>query len=211
MSRNRSRTTSNKSRRGHSKRITETKELRTRFLIICEGTQTEPKYFKSFRVPINVIEVNIIGLGKNPSQVVKKAKELKSQEGYEEKLDQIWCVFDRDNWSSQDFNQAIQDAYKAGFSVAYSNEAFELWYVLHFCYLNTGVNRKQYQKQLNNYLGYPYQKNSDDMYEKIEDKQKQAIKNAEKLLQQYPQTNPANENPSTTVHLLVKELNKFIP
>ena len=200
-----------KSRRGHSNRPTQTRKLRPRFLIICEGTVTEPNYFKSFRVPTNVIQIDVIGLGRNPSQVVKKAQELKTQKGYEEELDQVWCVFDRDNWTDQDFNKAIQDASNAGFSIAYSNEAFELWYVLHFCYLNTGVNRQQYQNQLDRYLGCPYQKNSDNMYEKLLDRQNQALKNADKLLKTYLQKNPATENPSTTVHLLVKELNKFIP
>ncbi|NBD33228.1 MAG: RloB domain-containing protein [Cyanobacteria bacterium] len=200
-----------KSRRGHSNRTTQNRKLRARFLIICEGTKTEPKYFKDFRVPADVIELDIIGLGKNPSKLVEKAQELKVKKGYEEELDQTWCVFDRDKWTTQDFNQAIQYAYQAGFNIAYSNECFELWYLLHFCYLDTALNSKEYENKLSHYLGHIYEKESDDMYEKLQDKQNTAIKNAEKLLKQHAQTNPAVENPSTTVHWLVKELNQFIP
>ena len=197
------------SRRGHSKRITKTKELRPRFLIICEGAATEPNYFNSFRVPTNVVEINVKGLGKDPNQLVKEAQKFSGE--YDQKIDQIWCVFDRDDSDPEQFNKAIKDANHAGFGVAYSNEAFELWYVLHFCYLDTGINRKQYENKLDKYLGYPYQKNSDNMYEKLLDRQNQALKNADKLLKTYLQKNPATENPSTTVHLLAKELNKFIP
>lgn len=114
--------------RGYSPRKVNTRELRQRFLIVCEGEKTEPNYFRSFRVPRNVIEIDIQGVGKNPSKLVNKAKQLQEQEEY----DQVWCVFDRDSWAPEDFNNAIQNAIKLGFNVAYSNEAFELWYVLHF-------------------------------------------------------------------------------
>ncbi|MDZ8088626.1 MAG: hypothetical protein RMY16_24170 [Nostoc sp. DedQUE12b] len=33
---------------------------------------------------------------------------------------------------------------------------------------------------------------------------------AKSLIKQYNPSNPVNDNPSTTVHLLVKKLNKFI-
>lgn len=198
-----------KSRRGHSKRTTGIRKLRTRFLIICQGTATEPNYFKSFRVPTNVVKINVKGISKNPNQLVNEAH--KYSEDYDQRIDQIWCVFDRDDSTPKEFNTAVQDARNAGFSAAYSNEAFELWYLLHFCYLDTALDRQQYESKLSNYLGYTYQKNSDNMYEELLDNQNQALKNADRLLKQYSQKNPATENPSTTVHLLVKELNKFIP
>jgi hypothetical protein len=40
--------------------------------------------------------------------------------------------------------------------------------------------------------------------------QSQAIKNSKRLLEQYNPPQPAIDNPSTTVHLLVEELNKFV-
>ncbi|MFB2768241.1 RloB family protein [Pelatocladus sp. BLCC-F211] len=128
--------------RGYSRRKVDVRELRKRFLIVCEGEETEPNYFRSFRTPGLVIAVH--GIGANPSRLVEKAKELHSQDEY----DQIWCVFDRDSWSKQDFNNAIQNAKVQGFDVAYSNEAFELWYILHFEYLNTGLPREEYKKKL---------------------------------------------------------------
>ncbi|MEC4985872.1 MAG: RloB family protein, partial [Oscillatoria sp. PMC 1076.18] len=121
--------------RGYLPRKVNNREVKQRFLIVCEGTKTEINYFESFRVPRTVIKVE--GVGKNPSKVVNTAKELQEREDYD--YDQVWCVFDRDNWTPQDFNNAIADAEKKGFNVAYSNEAFELWYVLHFEFLKTGI------------------------------------------------------------------------
>ncbi|MBD2454679.1 RloB domain-containing protein [Nostoc sp. FACHB-87] len=190
--------------RGYADRKVATRELNERFLIICEGDKTEPNYFKSFRVPKDVIDVR--GLGANPSKLVEKAKELKAQGDY----DQVWCVFDRDDWPKQDFNNAIANAEREGFKVAYSNEAFELWYVLHFEFLNTGLPRKDYSAKLDKFLQKKYQKNSSTIYEEIEIRQATAIKHAKNLLKQYDPPNPESDNPSTTVHYLVEELNKFI-
>jgi hypothetical protein len=190
--------------RGYSPRRVNVREIRQRFLIVCEGEKTEPNYFRSFRVPKVVIDIQ--GLGRNPSSLVNKARKLKNQEDY----DQIWCVFDRDSWTEADFNGAIRDAKVEGFGVAYSNQSFELWYILHFEFLNTGISRTDYIKRLSDLLGYEYQKNSEEIYDKIINRQTTAIKNAENLLKEYDSYNPASNNPSTTVHLLVRALNKFV-
>lgn len=192
--------------RGYSPRKVNTREIRQRFLIVCEGEKTEPNYFRSFRVPKNVAEIDIKGLGENPSKLVHSAKGLKQQEEY----DQVWCVFDRDNWTPEDFNNAIKNAESQGFNVAYSNEAFELWYVLHFEFLNTGIPRSKYRQKLTLLLNRKYQKNSETIYDELLERQPTAIRNAMNLLNQYNPPTPAKDNPSTTVHLLVQELNKFV-
>ena len=193
--------------RGYSPRKVNTRKVRQRFLIVCEGEKTEPNYFNSFRVPKDVIQIEVKGVGENPSKLVESAKDLKKQEDYA----QVWCVFDRDNWLPQDFNNAIQNAENQNFNVAYSNEAFELWYVLHFEFLNTGIPRTDYCQKLTNLMGKKYKKNSEQIYKELIDRQDIAIKNYKRLLQQYDPQTPVKDNPSTTVHLLVEELNKFIP
>jgi hypothetical protein len=188
---------------GYRERKVNIRELRQRFLIVCEGAKTEPNYFKRFRVPKTVIEV--VGVAANPSKLVQITQDLQGQDDY----DQIWCVFDRDDWTKADFNQALQAADNQGFQVAYSNEAFELWYVLHFEFLNTGIPRKDYVKKLTVMMDKPYQKNSSTIYDDLLERQEVAIRNARQLLQQYKLPNPIVDNPSTTVHLLVAELNRF--
>jgi RloB-like protein len=194
-----------KTSRGYSERKVGNRKVKERFLIVCEGEETEPNYFKCFRVPKDV-KMYIKGIGKSPSQIIEYAKQYSEDDEY----DQIWCVFDRDDWKENEFNKALKDAKTQGFKVAYSNEAFELWYLLHFQYIDTAIPRSEYKDKLTQKLGKEYAKNSQNMYELLKDKQEAAIKNSEQLLNSYKPENPAKDNPSTTVHLLVKELNKFI-
>ncbi len=191
------------------RRRVDTREVRQRFLIVCEGERTEPNYFESFRTNnrLSNVQIKITGVGQSTIKLVQEAEKLKRQDDY----DQVWCVFDRDNFPAGDFNGAISRAEKKNIKVAYSNEAFELWYLLHFNYHDTALSRSSYQQRLTKQLEFPYRKNDPKMYETLQDKQAVAIRNAEKLLQSYGSThNPANDNPCTTVHQLVKELNRFV-
>jgi len=47
------------------------------------------------------------------------------------------------------------------------------------------------------------------IYEKLLPYQEVAIRNAKRLLDSYSNIDPFNNSPSTTVHLLVEELNKY--
>ena len=90
-----------------------------------------------------------------------------------------------------------------------SNQAFEIWYLLHFHYFVDAAHRNQYEARLAKLLSHPYTKNSPTMYAELSSKQPTAIKNATKLLDEYSPRNPEADNPSTTVHRLVQELNSF--
>jgi hypothetical protein len=187
----------------HGRRINRF-ETRQRFLIVCEGEKTEPNYFKQFPLPPDSV-VDVRGIGANTLSLVREALELRR----EAKYDQVWCVFDHDSFPAQNFNAALELAEVNGIQVAYSNEAFELWYVLHFDYLNAGITRRDYITRLSKLLGRRYRKNSEAMYDEIVTRQKDAIRNAQRLLAQYTPPRPERDNPSTTVHLLVEQLNRL--
>lgn len=193
-------------RQNRSKRKVEVRDLRESFLIVCEGEKTEPNYFRAFDV-LNA-RVEVVGAGCDPLTVVERALELKQEA--EDPYDQVWAVFDRDSHPPGRFNRARELAENQGICVAYSNEAFELWYVLHFEYLNTAISRQDYIRKLSQYLGNSYAKNSRTMYELLLSRQPQGIRYAKKLLQSYNPQCPERDNPSTTVHLLVQELNRFL-
>ena len=188
-----------------------------KFLIVCEGEKTEPNYFKKFPVSTrpDIMDLDIEGVGKTSLSLVQETERLKKEKekGY---YDQVWCVFDRDfkneNFNAQNFNSAIALAKQKKFQIAYSNDAFELWYILHFEYYVSATHRDDYKKLLEDKkrLGHKYKKNSETMYKELEDKQHTAIQNAKKLLEKYDPAMTGNHNPSTTVHLLVEELNKAI-
>lgn len=192
--------------RAMKRRAVNQRAQRQRFLIICEGCETELNYFKRF--PVNA-DVKVKGEGYNTLSLVERAVEL--DEAEDGAYDQVWCVFDRDDFPVRNFNAALALAERKGFKVAYSNDAFEIWYLLHYAYCDTAIARDEYKRMLSKHLGRPYKKNDREMYRLLESRQADAIRNAQTLLNSYgPDRSPFYNNPSTTVHELVQELNKHI-
>ncbi|MEN6445653.1 MAG: RloB family protein [Candidatus Cloacimonas sp.] len=185
-------------------------------VIVTEGEKTEPNYFKKF--PVYSIEFSVIGTGMNTISLIKEAEiqvekqidKFKEKYGEEPKETIVWCVFDKDSFSDEDFGNAINKAKAKGYKVAYSNEAFELWYLLHFHYYDMALGRNDYIVKLTEHLKRKYRKNDLFMYETLLSKQEEAINNAKNLLSKYITVNPSNNNPSTTVFELVEYLNQFI-
>jgi hypothetical protein len=100
------------------KRRTGFRETRKVILIICEGEKTEPNYFSSMakHLRINAI-VEIDGTGRNTLDLVNYASDRSSED-----FDQIWCVFDKDDCSDEQFNNAIGRNGQGKICIAYSNE-----------------------------------------------------------------------------------------
>ncbi len=210
--------------RAEKKRKTEFKSKRKFYLIVCEGEKTEPNYFESLKesLPRGVLEltnIDIDGTGKNTLSIIDEAKKLKKkyEEKYLRKIDNVWTVFDKDSFPKRNFNNAINkgDNSRPKINCAWSNEAFELWYLLHFNYYNTGIQREQYQKLLEkeinksaNTSDYKYEKNSKEMFSILNQygSQETAISNAEKLESLYHDRSYADHNPCTKVHKLINEL-----
>jgi hypothetical protein len=153
-------------------RVVNVIKVRQRFLIVCEGEKTERNYFEQFRVPALVIQVE--GIGMNTQSLVNQALELRKEGEY----DQVWCVFDKDDYSIDQFENAIHQAHDNGMQVAFSNQAFELWYVLHFEFLHSALDRNAYMKKLDEHLRFEYKKNDPNMYQILLCRIETAIKNA---------------------------------
>ena len=180
------------------------KKPKQKVLIVCEGARTEPSYFKSFRV---LQDCEIVGAGSNTISVIEHALKKMEKEKYRE----VWCVFDRDSFPKSRVKTALQMAAQNKIKTAFSNESFELWYVLHFEYLDTQITRAAYCKKLTNLLHQKYEKNDASMYRLLLDKQRTAIANAKKLEGRMlpPGTCNVDSYPYTTVYKLVERLNKI--
>ena len=172
-------------------RPTNKKPLRKRFLLLCEGIETEPNYFEYFQkigrdnqtVTIQIEPLGVVGI-----TVVREAIQRKKQDNsYKE--DEVWCIFDKDakkeNNNQHNFNEAIRLAFKNELNLAVSNDAFELWFLLHYEYYQSETHRKNIIKILNKKLENKYEKNCTDMYYQLKDKQSDAIKFAKKLWNSY--------------------------
>lgn len=99
-------------------------------------------------------QIDIAGTGRNTQSLVDEA--LRLQGVYEKnntrKIDSLWVVFDKDSFPSQDFNGSIQRCNNLNVGCAWSNEAFELWYLLHFQYYENSMSRSRYKEMIETHL-----------------------------------------------------------
>lgn len=188
-------------------------------LIVTEGEKTEPLYFQSFPLhPMKVVRIkgtgtNTLSLVTETEKEMEEAKKWYFEEHGIRLKDRdicVWCVFDKDDFPDDRFDNAITRAKARDFHVAYSNEAFELWYLLHFSYISSALSRSQYGELLTHHLGKPYAKNDPCMYQVLRQYLAIAIRNAKALISCYNPHVPHKDNPCTTVFELVEYLNHFI-
>lgn len=195
------------------------RDIQVFFLIVCEGEKTEPAYFEAFprKNVMHRVVIKCENSGKKTAamQVVNKAIALKEKS--KDKYDSVWAVFDKDENTDADFLAAIKKAEEHGIKTAWSNEAFELWYVLHFIPLEASLPRKEYENKIETAISsklpkgkkYSYSKIAKDMYSKMSEhgNQSNAIKHAKKLVNKHNCKNYCSHNPCTMVYKLVEELN----
>lgn len=190
-------------------------------LIVCEGKNTEPSYFSQFKLATATIKP--VGEGNNTLSLVNSAIELSQKGNYE----QIWCVFDKDDFSNNNFNNAILIAESNNFGVAYSNQAFEYWLILHFDDHQGGsMDRKDYNSKINkllkpfnlNYNGDKSKIITEEIFELLDgydenigkERKILAIERAKRNYDQFDNNNPSNAESSTTVFRIVEELLKYL-
>lgn len=193
-------------------------------LIVCEGAKTEPNYFMSFGVGRRPEElhVEIEGMGYNTCSLVRYAmiKRQELEEAQQRPFDRVWVVFDKDDFADRDFNEAIRLAHESGMRAAWSNEAFELWFLLHFELPNSPQPRRNFAPMLealiqsghpkfNRKHRYKYKKNATNMRRLLMEaggSLERAKRHARRLRSRFSDDNYALHNPCTTVDLLIEEL-----
>lgn len=200
------------------KRKEQVRSKNVHFLIVCEGERTEPNYFKSL-VKNQYSEVRsekIVGEGRSTCALVRRTLEIKEQLESRRplKFDRVWVVLDKDDFT--DFNEAIVLAKTLKFRSAWTNEAFELWYLLHYIYLDAGISRHDYIEKLEaeirkhkGYEKYEYKKNDPNIYNILNEtgSEKFAKECARRLRSFFEGYKDYKEQkPCTHVDLLVNEL-----
>lgn len=185
---------------------------RRKVLILCEDTKSSVFYLRAFPVDKERVEVAVVGTGMNTDSLVEEAgRRVTADKALGVRYSDVWCVFDRDSFPERNYARAFELARAKAFKVAWANEAFELWYVLHFDYVTTGLARAQYKGKLKS-RGLEYDKADAGIFEKLAGRQGTALKNARKLeahWQELGERFPERKNPSTAVHQLVELLNEL--
>ncbi|HLO85126.1 MAG TPA: RloB family protein [Nostocaceae cyanobacterium] len=212
------------SRQGKSinnlRRTTRHIESRGNYLIIVEGI-TEKKYFECLKddLKIKSIDIRIFSAdGGDPLEIIEYTYNLyqdflKKREKGAVKLNKVFCVFDDDK-KPEKYKAALNKAKKYDFTAITSIPCFEFWFLLHYCY-TTGcfVSYDDLRPKLETEMrkagilkkDEAYSKSDVELYTKLKPNQDNAINNATKLAEKHPNEDGCT-NPSTKVHLLVKEL-----
>lgn len=196
----------------------ETIEERKYYLIVCEGERTEPLYFNYFqqKLPKGFLDtIEIKGEGDNTVNIVRKALSLREKREKDTVLpnyDEVWAIYDKDDFPNERYHEAISLCEEFNINSGHSNQSFELWYVLHFQFLQSALHRSDYIKILSKILGFKYEKNDSKIVDIINTKGnvKQAIKWAIELDKLHEDSSESNSCPSTKVYKLVESLLNYM-
>jgi hypothetical protein len=186
-------------------------------LIALEDTKSSKYYFqallkdKKFTGYVEFAK----NIGSNPKKVLE-ALEKHKEENIKTIFEKEWIVIDRDSFPNNDFFGTIETARKKNICVAFSNESYELWILLHFESVNGNTSRKDLNSRLKKIFldrfQIEYAKSSQDVYLLIRSLQEIAIKNAKILVKQhiknYGKIDPS-KNPITMIYQLVECLNSL--
>ena len=140
-------------------------------LIVCEGSKTEPQYFKEicvhYRLHTANVQVQHGELGTQPMQVVEYAKQLFTDGNAAKNIqkrafERVFAVFDRDEHAT--YHDALIKAAalegklrndlseRVTFKAIASVPSFELWLLLHFEQVLAPMHRDDALRRLRKHL-----------------------------------------------------------
>jgi hypothetical protein len=184
------------------------------FLIVTEGSETEPRYISELRYRLKLSAVDVFPAPKTDALSVvdyaiekRDSRRKKSKTGCDVAYDSAWAVFDTERADiNPHLNAALQKAKANRIKVALSNPCFEFWLLLHYAYCTAPfenckrVERELRKKYINDYEKGAYSVR--DLFPSLPD----AVKRAERC-REHHRTSAGDNNPSTTVDELIRELN----
>ena len=191
-------------------------------LIVTEGTDTEPAYFGAIRDIINrqyreKIQLDISGAGDNTLSLFKKAK-AKAEENANV-YRHVWVIYDTDDFPAEHTDKVValcrmNSTQETEYHAIWSNQCIELWYLLHFSFLQSDLHRNEYWPKLTEWLAGigagKYEKNRVDMYQVIRPFMDAALANARRLAVINEGKLPSQAAPGTQVYEVVEKLKAYL-
>ena len=191
-------------------------------LIVSEGTETEPAYFEVIKDIINSqyrekIHLDISGEGDNTISLFERAKQKAeaSANGYRH----VWVVYDTDDFPAEHIDGVVQLCSNNSnedieYHAIWSNQCIELWYLLHFSFMQSDIHRTAYWPKLSEWLigigEGKYEKNRKDMYRILRPFMDIAIANAKRLDKINEGRTPSKAAPGTKVYELIEKLKPYL-
>jgi hypothetical protein len=196
-----------------------TRPEKSRILIVCEGRETEPNYFRGLRDEETVRRRFVLevrkGKGGSPVNAVEKAvEEIEKAAERKEQFDEVWCVIDVEQTGGNPrLIEARALARRNRIQLALSNPSFECWLLAHFeRTARSFADSNQVVEQLNKFwrktFDQDYQKNDDRIYQRLSPFTETAIKNCRSVREEHFKFSDdlANCNSASEVYRLVERL-----
>lgn len=103
--------------------------LRKTILIYCEG-ETERIYFEQMKMlkRSKMVSVKIKNVKRSAIKLAQHAYRDSSYQPF----DEVWIVFDKDDLTEWQLDEVNEFCTQHNIHMGYTNEAFELWLLLHF-------------------------------------------------------------------------------
>ena len=192
-------------------------------LIVSEGTDTEPAYFGTMKDIVNrqypeKIQLDVSGEGNNTINLFGKAKQLAQNSANVYR--HVWVVYDTDDFPAEQTDRVVQlctesSTEETEFHAVWSNQCVELWFLLHFSFMQSDIHRSEYWPKLTEYLKQigagEYEKNRKDMYRILRPYMNHAIGNAKRLDALNKDKAPSKAAPGTKVFELIEILKPYLP
>lgn len=200
-------------------------------LVVSEDEKSSVYYFDEFSKMLKAnaatIGVRPQGGGRNTLDLVKYTQKNLSrwlaqvQEDVDiEAFDEVWILFDKDDFPNYKFDNAVKAAESLGFCAGWSNECFELWYLLHAQDQVSAIGRggiypklKPLHGEDKNYETDLKGKAGESFHRMMAHHQAvcTALRRAKKLdSERDPKTPPSRSNPCTKVYGLVEKLLPYV-
>lgn len=191
-------------------------------LIVTEGIKTEPAYFKALRDEINAqyrgkIQLDIFGEGDNTLSLFDKAKARVSKSSNVYK--HVWIIYDTDDFPAASIDRtaelcSISSTSETTYHAIWSNQCIELWFLLHFSFMQSDLHRSEYIPKLSECLQQissgSYKKNRTDVYSVLLPYLDTAISNAKRLDDRNKGKLPSRSAPGTKVYELLEKLRPYL-
>lgn len=196
-------------------------------LIYCNGN-TEKAYFQDLCRHYNLSNIDVVSSPSNRLSLVEELEEFFKKDSVVNQRTknnlakyvkhEKYVVFDVDalsngkneqnpNMIRNQVDAAVEKCKALSYIPIISNECFELWFLLHYCYLEAELHRDQIYYKLSIQIGQKYEKLKIPMFIILLDKIEDAIKNAKKLAKNYSsQTIVSGRRPYTNVYELVQKI-----
>lgn len=195
-----------------------------KIFVFSHTRRAEIEYFLDFK---NHLETDLLmpkrDIKITPQELIDSVIRWKNTNNdfSEEDGDQVWCVFDVDDFYKNDAKgllKNIREAHRNGIKIAFFNECFELWILSHFKLVTSPPARHKFEDEIKK----AYQSKSLGNFEKnqrcfndIISLQPDAIKNCKNMSEfknyediVWEKALSPNSNPSTSVHFLIEEILK---